>query len=78
MIDLEDAIHEINNNIAFDGAKMITEGECVILLRELQAYRDTGLTSAEVTALAQKSKAGEYFNPIARPSKIYSIIPRLR
>jgi hypothetical protein len=36
MIDLKDAIDEINNNISFKGAKMLTEGECVILLRDLE------------------------------------------
>jgi hypothetical protein len=35
MIDLKDAIHEINHNITFEGAEMLTEGECAILLEEL-------------------------------------------
>lgn len=40
MIDLKDAIHELNNNVSFEGAECVTEGEVVIYLRELQRYRD--------------------------------------
>ena len=36
MIDLKNAIHELNDDINFLGATMLTEGECVILLRELE------------------------------------------
>lgn len=39
MIDLKDAINEVNRNISFEGAKMLTEGECVIYLRELERLR---------------------------------------
>lgn len=48
MIDLKDAIYELNHDIGFDGAEMLTEGECVILLRELEQYRDTGLTPEQI------------------------------
>lgn len=39
MIDLKDAIRELNTKIDFSGAEMLTEGECVIFLRELECLR---------------------------------------
>jgi hypothetical protein len=40
MIDLKDAIHELNHHISFEGADMLTEGECVIYLKELQRLHE--------------------------------------
>lgn len=40
MISLKDAIYELNHNIEFKNARMVTEGEVAIYLEELQRYID--------------------------------------
>lgn len=40
MIGLKDAIHELNHNVEFKNARMVTEGEVVIYLRELERLLD--------------------------------------
>ena len=40
MISLKDAIYELNHNIEFKNARMVTEGEVAIYLEELQRYTD--------------------------------------
>ena len=65
MIDLKDAIDEINHNISFDGAKMITEGECVTLLRDLEYLRSVtaDIPLDRLEAICDAERDGRCYTP---------------
>lgn len=75
MIGLQDAIYELNHHIQFKGAKMLTEGETVILLRQLEEmYEITdGIPLDRLEAICAAEKDGRC---VVLPVKVGDLIKK--